>query len=154
MRLSGTARHPTLRLSRGPASVRGEPKGGVRGGAWLPSVCWDGFCGNRAYSPWAADFRKGCFSTHPPTSLPLPQSQISICPHGLHSKSSALHTVANLPNYSKKAGGKKSTSPSSPKSPFPQHGARVNTAPSKWGYSAIKIKLPSPKFKKFPAVFV
>lgn len=67
----------------------------------------------------------------PPTSLPLPQSQISICPHGLHSKSSALHTVANLPNYSKKGGGKKSTSPSSPKSPFHQHVGRVNTAPSK-----------------------
>ena len=53
-----------------------------------------------------------------------------------------------------KSWSKESTSPSSPKSPFHQHAGRVNTAPSKSGYSAVRLKLPSPKFKKFPAVFV
>lgn len=82
-------RQQTLKLSKG-SDERSAVKECVVapcGRQGCPSMCWEDFSKNwEATLCWAADFRKRTVLP-PPHSPPLPQSQISICPHSLHSKS-------------------------------------------------------------------
>lgn len=124
-------------------------KRAVCGGSWLPGAAplfiWKiTLYKNWARSSWRADFGKRWSLSH------FLRIRTSLCPHGLSSKSHAPQATLNLPNSA--AGWRKTLQIT--------FFLKANTweadytAPQKGGLLVVMIKLPSPGFQKFPAVFV